>query len=84
MRLRLSAEKIMTSLTINPTARHEFKIFGLLAAAFAVSDFLPVDQRRFDGAVTAARELTKWYAREHVVLCLLTVFWVAGAVLKRS
>jgi uncharacterized membrane protein YraQ (UPF0718 family) len=70
----------MTTLTLDPTARHELKIFGLLAAAFAVIYFLPVGQPRFDGAVTEALELTKWYAREHVVLCLLPAFWIAGAI----
>ncbi|MEX1115826.1 MAG: permease [Akkermansiaceae bacterium] len=25
-------------------------------------------------------ELTKWYAREHVILCLLPAFWIAGAI----
>ena len=70
----------MTTLTLNPTARHELKIFGLLAAVFAAVYFLPVGQPRFDGAVTEALELTKWYAREHVVLCLLPAFWIAGAI----
>ena len=70
----------MTTLTLNPTARHELRIFGLLAAAFAVIYFLPVGQPRFDGAVTEALELTKWYAREHFVLCLLPAFWIAGAI----
>jgi len=70
----------MTTLTLNSETRHEFKIFGLLAVAFAVIYFLPVGQPRFDGAVTEALELTKWYAREHVVLCLLPAFWIAGAI----
>ena len=70
----------MTTLALTPTARHELKIFGLLAAAFAVIYFLPVGQPRFDGAVTEALELTKWYAREHFVLCLLPAFWIAGAI----
>ncbi|MGB5103645.1 MAG: permease [Steroidobacteraceae bacterium] len=70
----------MTTLTLGPQARHEFKIFGLLAAAFAVIYFLPVGQPRFDGAVSEALELTKWYAREHFVLCLLPAFWIAGAI----
>ena len=70
----------MSSLTLNPQVRHELKIFVLLAAAFAVSYFLPVGQPRFDGAVAEALELTKWYAREHVVLCLLPAFWIAGAI----
>jgi uncharacterized protein len=70
----------MSTLSLNPEARHEFKTFGWLAAAFAVIYFLPVGQPRFDGAVTEALELTKWYAREHVVLCLLPAFWIAGAI----
>jgi hypothetical protein len=70
----------MTTLPFSPEARHEFRIFGALAAVFAVLYVLPVGQSRFDGAVTEALELTKWYAREHVVLCLLPAFWIAGAI----
>jgi len=70
----------MSSLTLKPEVRHEFKTFGLLAAAFVLIYFLPVGQPRFDGAVTEALELTRWYAREHVVLCLLPAFWIAGAI----
>ena len=70
----------MATLTLNPGTRHELKIFGLLAAVFAAVYFLPVGTPRFDGAVTEALELTKWYAREHVVLCLLPAFWIAGAI----
>lgn len=72
----------MTTLTLKlkPEDRHELKIFGLLAAMFCLVYFLPVGTPRFDGAVTEALELTKWYAREHVVLCLLPAFWIAGAI----
>src|SRR5512139_567369 len=70
----------MVTLTLEPGARHELKIFGLLAAVFVAVYFLPVGQPRFDGAVSEALELTKWYAREHVVLCLLPAFWIAGAI----
>jgi uncharacterized membrane protein YraQ (UPF0718 family) len=70
----------MATLTLNPSARHELKIFALLAAVFAAVYFLPVGQPRFDGAVSEALELTRWYAREHVVLCLLPAFWIAGAI----
>ena len=70
----------MATLTLNPGTRHELKIFGLLAAVFAAVYFLPVGTPRFDGAVSEALELTKWYAREHVVLCLLPAFWIAGAI----
>jgi uncharacterized protein len=60
--------------------KQEFKIFAWLAAAFAGVYFLPVGTPRFDKAVFEALELTKWYAREHVILCLLPAFWIAGAI----
>jgi hypothetical protein len=70
----------MTTLTLTPETRHELKIFAVLAAVFGAVYFLPVGTPRFDGAVSEALELTKWYAREHVVLCLLPAFWIAGAI----
>jgi uncharacterized protein len=60
--------------------RREFRIAALLAAVFAVLYFLPVGTPRFDQAATEALELTKWYAREHVILCLIPAFWIAGAI----
>jgi len=60
--------------------KKELKIFTLLAVCFAGIYWLPVGQVRFDNAITEALELTKWYAREHVVLCLLPAFWIAGAI----
>lgn len=58
----------------------ELKIFAWLSAVFAAVYFLPVGVPRFDKAVFEALELTKWYAREHVILCLLPAFWIAGAI----
>ncbi len=60
----------MAALTLDPAIRHELKILGVLAAVFSAVYILPVGPPRFDGAVSEALELTKWYAREHVVLCL--------------
>lgn len=60
--------------------RQELKIFAGMAATFAVFYFLPLGSPRFDGAVTEALALTKWYAQEHVILCLLPAFWIAGAI----
>jgi uncharacterized membrane protein YraQ (UPF0718 family) len=60
--------------------KRELKIFVWLAAVFAGVYFLPVGTPRFDKAVFEALELTKWYAREHVILCLLPAFWIAGAI----
>jgi uncharacterized protein len=60
--------------------KQELRIFAWLAAGFAAVYFLPVGVPRFDRAVFEALELTKWYAREHVILCLLPAFWIAGAI----
>jgi uncharacterized membrane protein YraQ (UPF0718 family) len=60
--------------------RKELQILALMAAVFAGFYFLPLGTPRFDGAVQEALALTKWYAREHVVLCLLPAFWIAGAI----
>lgn len=60
--------------------KQELKIFVWLAAVFAGVYFLPLGTPRFDKAVFEALELTKWYAREHVILCLLPAFWIAGAI----
>ena len=60
--------------------KQEIKTFVWLAAIFALVYFLPVGHPRFDKAVFEALELTRWYAREHVILCLLPAFWIAGAI----
>jgi hypothetical protein len=61
-------------------ARKEFQWLAVMGAVFAACYFLPVGTPRFDGAVREALELSKWYAREHVILCLLPAFWIAGAI----
>lgn len=61
-------------------SRKEFQILAVMAAVFAGCYFLPLGSPRFDGAVQEALALTKWYAREHVILCLLPAFWIAGAI----
>jgi uncharacterized protein len=60
--------------------REEWKPLAWITAGFLVAYFLPVGVARFDNAVTEAFELIKWYAREHVVLCLLPAFFIAGAI----
>ena len=53
-------------------------VFG--TAGFLAVFYLPVGTARFDNALTEALQLLKWYAREHVVLCLLPAFFIAGAI----
>ena len=58
----------------------ELKNFVWLAVVFAGVYFMPVGVPRFDKAVHEAMELAKGYARDHVILCLLPAFWIAGAI----
>ena len=58
----------------------EWKVLAWSAGIFAVLFWLPVGMPRFDGAVTEALALTRWYAREHVLLCLVPAFFIAGAI----
>jgi hypothetical protein len=52
----------------------------LLVGAFLACFYLPVGTQRFDSAVMEALQLVKWYAREHVLLCLVPAFYIAGAI----
>lgn len=58
----------------------ELKILGAFAAVFAFLFFLPVGMPRFDNALKEGLELTKWYAQEHVLLCLIPALFIAGAI----
>src|SRR5512136_2188229 len=60
--------------------KKEWKALALITAAFFASFYLPVGKVRFDNAVTESLELVKWYAREHVILCLVPAFFIAGAI----
>ncbi|HBE88953.1 MAG TPA: hypothetical protein DDW67_07425 [Elusimicrobia bacterium] len=60
--------------------KEDWKVLAGFAAAFFLFYFLPVGQARFDGALTEALELTKWYVREHVVLCLIPALFIAGGI----
>lgn len=54
-------------------------LFFMLLAFLAIY-FIPAGTARFDNAVLEAVRLTNWYAREHVILCLLPAFLIAGAM----
>jgi len=60
--------------------REEYKKLLWIAGLFLVAYFLPVGLARFDNAVHEALELVKWYAREHVILCLIPAFFIAGVI----
>ncbi len=52
----------------------------LLTAAFLAALWLPFDAPRFEGSLHEAFALLQWYAREHVVSCLLPALMIAGAI----
>ncbi|ADN02086.1 permease [Spirochaeta thermophila] len=60
--------------------KEEWKYLVGIAGLFLVFYYLPVGQERFDTAVYEALSLAKWYAREHVILCLIPAFFIAGAI----
>ncbi len=60
--------------------KKEGKVVGYIVAVFLLFYFLPVGAKRFDNAVLESLYLVKWYAREHVLLCLVPAFFIAGAI----
>lgn len=52
----------------------------LLVSAFAGAYFLPIESPRAQGAFLEGLFLLKDYARQHVLLCLVPAFFIAGAI----
>jgi uncharacterized membrane protein YraQ (UPF0718 family) len=60
--------------------KREIKILGWIAVVFVFTFFMPLEGERFGEALMAMFDLTQWYAREHVILCLLPAFLIAGVI----
>lgn len=58
----------------------EGKILALLIGGFLLCYFLPIESERFQQSWIEGLALVRWYAREHVILCLVPAFFIAGAV----
>jgi len=58
----------------------DWKKFLYILTAFLACFYLPVENIRFNNAIFEALALVKWYAREHVLLCLVPAFFIAGAI----
>ena len=78
------ADKNYADDTHNRTSLVEWKTIwkplAIIVAIFATFFWLPIDSSRFTGAVIESLALAKWYAREHVLLCLIPAFFIAGAI----
>jgi uncharacterized membrane protein YraQ (UPF0718 family) len=57
-----------------------WKPLVIIIGGFLVFFWLPVTNSRFTEAVIESLALAKWYAQEHVILCLVPAFFIAGAI----
>jgi uncharacterized membrane protein YraQ (UPF0718 family) len=64
--------------------KNEWKPLAAIVAVFGACYYLPVDwlqqSQRVENALWESLHLVKWYAQEHVLLCLVPAFFIAGAV----
>lgn len=60
--------------------KKEWKPLLIMVGVFLVFFYLPLDWERFTNSLFEALHLTKWYAQEHVLLCLVPAFFIAGAI----
>jgi uncharacterized membrane protein YraQ (UPF0718 family) len=58
----------------------DWKIFLLILGTFLVVFWLPVENIRFQTSFIEGFSLLKEYARQHVLLCLVPAFFIAGAI----
>lgn len=58
----------------------ELKTLGWFLAIFAGLYLLPADSPRLQEGLGAAVQLAHWYAREHVLLCLIPALFIAGGI----
>jgi uncharacterized membrane protein YraQ (UPF0718 family) len=60
--------------------KNEWKVLLYMTAIFLVAFYLPAGRARFDNAVMESLHLLRSYAREHVLMCLIPAFFIAGAI----
>lgn len=60
--------------------KKELKVLFIFIVTFLAIYFLPIYSETFNTAIDATLDLSRWYAREHVVLCLLPAFLIAGVI----
>ena len=60
--------------------RKEVKFLVCTVVVFLAAFFMPVNSEVLLTAIHSTLDLAKWYAREHIVLCLLPAFFIAGVI----
>ena len=79
---RLQLTKLMSPRFVSLYKEHaqQTNLLLLMLGLFAAIYFLPLGSQRFENALLEGVRLTQWYAREHVILCLLPAFLIAGSM----
>ncbi len=60
--------------------KEQYKSFILILGFFLFAYFMPIENESFRSALNEAFVLAKWYAQEHVLLCLIPAFFIAGVI----
>lgn len=60
--------------------KEQYKSFLWITGFFLFAYFLPIENNSFRDAIIDAFALAKWYAQEHVLLCLVPAFFIAGVI----
>jgi uncharacterized protein len=60
--------------------RIEIKKLWWVSFFFILAYYMPLEMARFQEAIAATLDLVRWYAQEHVILCLLPAFFIAGVI----
>lgn len=58
----------------------DLKKFWLILGVFLTAYFMPIDSPRLQGALMESFAMLHEYAREHVLLCLVPAFFIAGGI----
>ena len=62
------------------TWRTEWKAAAAIAGVFGILYYYAPQAEHLTGPIGEAVGLAAWYAREHVLLCLIPAFFIAGAI----
>lgn len=60
--------------------KEQYKSLLWILGFFLFAYYMPIENDVFKGAIMEAFALAKWYAQEHVLLCLIPAFFIAGVI----
>ncbi len=60
--------------------KEQYKSFLWILGFFLFAYYMPIESKSFENAIYEAFSLAKWYAQEHVLLCLIPAFFIAGVI----